>query len=173
MNIAVYDISTSRIIRRCFIPHPMYVETQIHTDNEEFYLNCPPDATHIIDNEPVIIPPDPPTLEEVKAAKLDEINRARDAQELAGFEYLGKMFDSDDKAMKRIGTAVGAAQVYPAFTVEWTCADNSTITLNAEQMLFMPVAMAQYGNALHVKARELKALVEAAVTVEEVEGVSW
>lgn len=171
MRAAIYAISDGAISRFVTGP-PDHVHLQLQ-DGEEFYLNCPPDATHIINDEPVIIPPDPPTLEEVKVFKLAEINQARDRQELAGFEYLGKMFDSDDRAMKRIGTAVGAAQVYPAFTVEWTCADNSTITLNAEQMLFMPVAMAQYGNSLHVKARALKDLVNAAVTVGEVEVINW
>jgi hypothetical protein len=33
--------------------------------DEEFYLNCPATATHIIDNEPVAVPSPAPTQEEL------------------------------------------------------------------------------------------------------------
>ncbi|MBQ8436764.1 MAG: hypothetical protein IJX20_03845, partial [Alphaproteobacteria bacterium] len=33
------------------------------------------------------------SLEELKIIKREEVNRARDAKEQGGFEYLGKMFD--------------------------------------------------------------------------------
>uniref|UniRef100_UPI000A946295 DUF4376 domain-containing protein n=1 Tax=Gulbenkiania mobilis TaxID=397457 RepID=UPI000A946295 len=49
------------------------------------------------------------------------------------------------------------------FSLEWTCADNSTLTLDAAGVIGMPVALAQHAAALHAHARTLKAAAEAAV----------
>jgi len=68
MNIAIYDTISGRIKRLndCL---PCNIDIQCQ-DSEEFYLNCPLEATHIINNEPVtIIPePTPPTEEEITAS---------------------------------------------------------------------------------------------------------
>jgi len=170
MKITIYRISDGEILRSVDCPSD-HVSLQCQ-DGEEFHLNCPPEATHIIDNEPVTIITEP-TLDEIKTAKIRDINHRRDQQELSGFDYLGKRFDSDVNAMRRISIAVQAAQSYPDFIVEWTCQDNSTITLNAEQIIAMPLTMAVYGNELHQKARTLKAQIEAATTIDEVNLIDW
>lgn len=102
------------------------------------------------------------------------ITAARNAEEASGFLAYGKWFDSDTKAIQRISTAVQAAQVVgETFSIEWTCADNSTITLDYSQMIALPAIMAQAANTLHIKARTLKAAIDAATTSAEIDAVVW
>ncbi len=119
-------------------------------------------------------------LDRAKLAKRNQINAARDAEEAAGFDYLGKRFDSNAQAIKRLYGAAMAAQaamaggVHPGdVMVTWTTADGSTIDLTYQQAAGVPVVMAQVATAMHVKAKTLKEQIEAAETVEDVEEVQW
>ena len=119
-------------------------------------------------------------LARAKLARRAEINRARDADENAGFTYLGKPFDSDALAIKRLYGAAMAAQAAIAAGVppgdiftDWTCADGSIQPLTYAQAAGVIEAMAVVGNALHIKARTLKAQIEASSTVEEVSAIQW
>ena len=53
MNIAVYDIETGKI--EWFIVCPPEVVMEQTNDRFEIYLNCPQEATHIIDHLPVML----------------------------------------------------------------------------------------------------------------------
>lgn len=113
-----------------------------------------------IDNPPE--PPEP-TLAEAKAAKAAAVKRKRDLMETQGFMHLGKPFDSDERSVLRITQAALTAQVAGAgFTIDWTAADNSVVTLNQAAMLGMPAALATRANALHQHAAGLKAQIVAA-----------
>lgn len=116
-------------------------------------------------------------LDELKQAKRDEINKARDNAEQGGFEYLGKVFDSDPVSCQRIAlasqTALISKQAQQEFSVVWTCQDNSKITLSADETIGMSLALTSWSNSCHVKASELKALVDKAETKEEVDAISW
>jgi hypothetical protein len=119
-------------------------------------------------------PPAPPPLASIKAAKRKAINAARDAEESAGFDYLGKRFDSDLQGIKRLYGAIMAALVAPGnFDVQWTTSDGSTITLNKGQLTALPLVMAAASNSLHAKARNLKAQINAAQSASEVDAVVW
>lgn len=113
-------------------------------------------------------------LDELKQAKRDEINKARDEAEQGGFLYLGKMFDSDPVSCQRILGATLAAQHAPEdFFITWTCQDNSTVDLNSVELIGLSNALASWSNECHQKASKLKALVDKAETKEEVEVISW
>lgn len=118
-----------------------------------------------------------PTLNELKFAKRAEINAARDAAEQGGFEYLGKFFDSDPISCIRIQ---GAAQSMQAAImaqeiqkITWTCQDNTTIELTAQELLGLSVALAEWSNQCHIKATTLKAQIETATSKEELEQIKW
>lgn len=69
MEASIYQIDSGRIIGRVVAP-PDHISVQCQ-EGEEFYLNCPSEATHIINNEPVTIappPPPPPTESEIIAS---------------------------------------------------------------------------------------------------------
>lgn len=107
-----------------------------------------------------------------KSKACQQINEKRDVLEASGFTYLGVRFDSDEKSVKRIAIAVLAAQVIgEVYVVNWTLADNSTISLTAADVLGLPVAMAQYSNNLHVLARERKEQIMVAETTVEVDDI--
>ena len=120
-----------------------------------------------------------PTLDELKLAKCAEINRSRDAEEQGGFEYLGKVFDSDQISCQRISTAAQALQLMnlseggdiPVIT--WTCADNTTIDLTASDLAGLVIALMEHSNSCHQKATELKEQAEKATTEEELNAISW
>ena len=99
-------------------------------------------------------------FKKAKQAKRAEINAARDAAEQGGFEYMGKVFDSDPISCIRIQ---GAAQSMQAAImaqevqkITWTCQDNSTIELTAQELMGLSVALAEWSNTCHQKATALK-----------------
>lgn len=68
MKVAIYSIETGAIIRKVSCPvNAVHIQAEY---GEEFYLNCPPGATHIIDGEPATIIPatTPLTAEELLGA---------------------------------------------------------------------------------------------------------
>lgn len=173
LKIAIYDKTTGsgKIISRGRVSAD---SVEANTGENEFYLNCPDDATHIIDNEPATLPPD---IESLKVIARSEIKSRRDLEEQLPFEYLGKMFDADEKSIKRLTLASQAAQsailAGQTFEVTWTCADNSTITLDQNQMLGVLGAMMLRGVGLHERCRELKNIIDAATNIEEIATVKW
>lgn len=113
-------------------------------------------------------------LDELKQAKRDEINKARDNAEQGGFEYLGKVFDSDQVSCIRMMGARDALALAPeTVTITWTCQDNTTIELNHSQLVGLVNALATWSNTCHQKASELKAQIDAATSAEELNSITW
>lgn len=115
-----------------------------------------------------------PSLDELKELKRAEINKARDETEQGGFEYMGKVFDSDQVSCIRISSAAQAMQYADDnATITWTCQDNSTIDLNKEQLSGLVVALAQWSNYCHQKATSLKIQIDACKSKEELDKIYW
>lgn len=116
-------------------------------------------------------------LDELKVEKREEINAARDSEEQGGFEYLGKIFDSDQISCLRMSCAAQAMALMPVAepepTITWTCQDNSTIDLTPAEMQGLVSALAQWSNSCHEKATALKTLIEQAESEEDLEKISW
>lgn len=115
-----------------------------------------------------------PSLTELKEAKREEINDARNAAEQGGFSYKGKIFDSDPISCIRISSAAQAMDLAPeGTTITWTCKDNTTIDLTATDLMGLVVALAEWSNTCHQKATQIKTLLEECQTPEEVKKISW
>lgn len=101
-----------------------------------------------------------------KARLRAQVNAERDRREAGAFSYQGKQLDGDERSVKRILTSVQAAQLAVAsgqpFEIDWVCADNSILSLDAQGMIGLPAAMAAHGYALHQHGREIKAQIDAA-----------
>lgn len=114
-------------------------------------------------------------VEEVRAAARAAVTEQRDAHEQGGFAYAGKIIDSDMASCIRIAGAASAAQAALAqqqpFAVDWTCADNSVLALDAVGVVGMLAALAVHSNAVHQHSRTLKAQIEAAATPAEVAAI--
>ncbi len=116
-------------------------------------------------------------LNELKDAKWAEIKAERDYLEQAGVPYLGKVIDSDTVSIQRIAIAVQAAQAVveaeQPFKLYWTMQDNTTLEMDAAQVVGMSVSLAQYSNSLHQIARALREQIDAAKTAEELKAIKW
>ena len=113
-------------------------------------------------------------IEKLKQQKRNEINRTRDQAEQGGFEYMGRVFDSDQISAQRISMFAQAMANAPAEqTITWTCQDNTMIDLNGEQLQGLVVALATWSNECHQKATALKAQIDEAKTKEELDKITW
>lgn len=117
-------------------------------------------------------PPYVPPLEEVQAAKLAELKATRDTLETEPIEYNGNHYDYDDKARDRVNAAIIALDI-TGQSIEWTTADNTNVAVTAQDLRNIIAAVALRSNILHVKYRELKELVLACTTAEEVAEIAW
>lgn len=117
-------------------------------------------------------PPYIPSLDELKQAKINEFKNKRDTLEVEPIEYNGSLFDFDDKARDRINSAIIALDITKG-SIEWTTADNTNVTVTANDLKAIVAAVAVRSNELHIKYRELKELVEACTTKEEVDKITW
>lgn len=79
--------------------------------------------------------------------------------------------DSDSMARSNISGATIAALVAKTnnrpYSITWTLLDNSTVTLDADAMIGLGMAVLAHVNACHERARQLRAEIEAAQTMAE------
>lgn len=156
---------------------PPIPDSFVPITNEEQELYCTGKYIRGEDGKPVKRPAYVPTLEELKVAKWDEIKAERDRRERLPLDYLTKQFDFDDISSQRLQWAIDAARsalfLGETFVITWTCYDNSTIDLTAEQVIGIPIAVAQRTDSLHQTARALREQIEVAETVEALEAIVW
>lgn len=145
--------------------------------DEAYAFICKNQGTKIVDlgnGQYSIVEIPQPTLDELKVLKRAEINQARDKAEQGGFEYMGKIFDSDQVSCIRMSSAAQAMQYADdTATITWTTQDNSTIDLNKSQLMGLVVALAQWSNTCHQKATALKAQIDACDSKEALDKVKW
>ena len=109
----------------------------------------------------------------IRARKIMELKRQRDAAEVEPVEYDGHLYDYDSKARDRIAAAIIALDVQgEGAKISWTTADNEDAVVTAQDLRMIIAAVAVRSNALHTAYRAAKAQVEAASTAEEVEAVT-
>lgn len=112
-----------------------------------------------------------------KTSERAEVISGRNATITGGFLYMGKTIDSDRDSVAAITGAGVAALAAKAssipYSVTWTCADDSTLSLDADGVLGMVVTLALFADAQHTKARPLKDAIKNATTVADVKKVKW
>ena len=111
-------------------------------------------------------------LENIRARKILELKRQRDAAEVEPVDYGGHLYDYDSKARDRISAAIIALDVQgDGAKINWTTADNEDAVVTAQDLRAIVAAVAVRSNALHVAYRTAKAQVEAAGMADEVRAV--
>ena len=121
------------------------------------------------------------TLDELKLAKRQEINQAKDSAEAASpFWYMEKPFDFDPLSRERLNVAIQLAQSLKIAGVpgtqkvtDWKLYDNTLLELTVDALCDMPQAFAAKSAELHQKAWLLKGQVDAATTKEGIEIIKW
>lgn len=120
---------------------------------------------------------DPRTLQQVKDQKWEQIKRDRDAAINAPLSTPYGVFDADANSRANIANAVLYLQTLEQQgtpgTINWTLADNTTITLNYAEMSEVGLLLGQRTNAAYDTARALRAQIDAATTIPEVEAIHW
>lgn len=109
---------------------------------------------------------DPAELAASRAA-LHARRRARRTQaETGGFTFGARRIDSDrDSVLRLTQAALVASQALAAdqpFAVEWVCADDSVLPLDAAGMLAMQAALTAHGLACHNRSQALRTLIDGA-----------
>lgn len=111
---------------------------------------------------------DPNAFETARDAMWQRIKYVRDASEGNGSVTPFGRVDTDPESLLRITGAVQAATIAitagDALALDWTMADNSVVTMDAEMLVAMGRAVALHVDACHQRGRELRQLVEAAET---------
>ncbi|MBQ8809462.1 MAG: DUF4376 domain-containing protein, partial [Bacteroidales bacterium] len=88
-----------------------------------------------------------PTLDEVKAQKIEALKAERDRLEVEDITVNGCTYDYDDKARERINNAIIALQA-SGQTIYWTLADNASVLVSANDLISVVSAVAVRSNTL-------------------------
>lgn len=117
------------------------------------------------------------TLEAVKDRKWSEIKTIRLSKEYGGFICNGSRYDSDEDSTRRIVGATTLASLAKVsgepFAIDWTLADNTVKTLDADSMISVGECLGQYVASIHATSRVLRDQIENATTLEEVALIHW
>lgn len=115
-----------------------------------------------------------PPLSIVKENKISELKGIRDFKEVEPVQTSKGLFDYDDKSRDRLQIARQSLADNPSVeSIVWTTADNQRVAMTITDFAEINSMAAYRSNQLHVKYNELKELVNAAKTVEEVESIQW
>lgn len=112
-------------------------------------------------------------LDQLKAAKWEEIKVARSTAEYGGFTWDGSTFDSDAASQQRIIGASQLATLTPSLEIDWTLSNNTVRTLNAQEMNEVGMALGAHVNAQYVHARTLRQQISDAQTTQELASIVW
>lgn len=112
-------------------------------------------------------------IENIRARKIVELKRQRDAAEVEPVEYGGYLYDYDSKARDRINAAIIALDVQgEGAKISWTTADNEDAEVTAQDLRMIIASVAARSNKLHTAYRAAKAQVEAAQSKDEIDTIS-
>ena len=117
------------------------------------------------------------SLQEIKDAKWLSIKLARETHIDAPLVTPYGTVDSKAKDRTNITDAVlllqTLASVGTPTTIDFTLADNTTVTLTTTEMVTVGLLLGQKVQAAHATARSLRAAIDAALTSEALEEITW
>jgi hypothetical protein len=116
-------------------------------------------------------------LEDIQQVKWNEIKAIRDTKEFDSFTYNGMVFDGDVNAQRRlagyISVSKSALQNELPFSADFILADNSEVTLTAEDFIGIEMAKVIQVAGVFAVATNLRNQIYAATSKEEVEALIW
>lgn len=118
------------------------------------------------------MPPKP--LAEVKAAKLAQLEQARDAETVKDVSALGTTWQADERSQKLLSAAITLAMAGAPLPQVWRDANNSNMPITTlAELVAIAGAMARQTQAAYSKSWTLKDQVDAAQTPGAVDAVVW
>ena len=109
------------------------------------------------------------SLDEAKIKYKNRVKQRREDDEMAGFTYNGKEYDSDLKSIIRISNAAQVAVTNPNFSVFWTAKDNTESLLTGAELIELQAALVAHISVIHINSRSLKQQIDSATTLAELE----
>ncbi len=119
-----------------------------------------------------------PKVEELRAAKNEEINSARAVANLSTFPHEGKRFACDSLSRSDIDGVANHIALFDSFPEGfpggWKAVDNSMLPLaDIDAFRAMYASMTAQGAENFNHSQELKAQLAAASTPEEIAAIQW
>jgi hypothetical protein len=109
-------------------------------------------------------------------ARCEAIDRETQASIDAGVTFMGHVFDADDAAQRHVTGTVVTAQVAiglgQAFQTEWITKHNAIVTLTAEQLFALGIALASHVSNYKLEGRRRKNAVAQTMISEYNGGTS-
>ena len=105
--------------------------------------------------------------------KWAEMKLARDAEEFGGLVFQGNTYDTDALSQQRIQGASQLATLDAITEIDWTTADNTTVTLTKSDVINLGVALGAHITTAHERGRIVRQQIEAATTEAELEAITW
>ena len=126
-----------------------------------------------VDGKYQIVAVPEPTLDEVKAQKLEELNRAHEQAEADahGLSSLGFTVDADDRANRDVDGLLKTLK--DGETVSFCDFNNDFHELNRAQCETLQIEIIQNAQALYAQKWKYRTQVEAAESVEELEAIEF
>lgn len=115
-------------------------------------------------------------LEEAKAQKLSQVNSWRnEARQTEGAEYALDLFDIDEVSQSNIMAQIKVAELLgnPEVQYIYRSKSNKDHMLNLAQLQELGLAIASKVNQVYQHSWNLKAAIQDAKTLEEVQALSW
>lgn len=138
-------------------------------NTDQYQPGIPAGATLTVEAS---IPPKP--LSEVKAAKLTQLEQARDTETFKDVTALGSTWQADERSQKNLNDKLTNCLLGRPLPPVWRDKDNNNlIVTNIAQLVAIAGAMEDQTQAAYVKSWTLKAQVNAATTSAEVDAVVW
>lgn len=117
------------------------------------------------------------SLDALKDAKWAEIKKARTSVEFGQFSYKGMVFDGDVDAQRRLGTYISVSKSAIAagtpFQAEFILADNTVVTLQAEDFVAIELTKANQVAEAFTKAAGLRQSIYSAQSSDELSRINW
>jgi hypothetical protein len=112
-----------------------------------------------------------PALEDVRRQKLDQLASVRWERETGGMTFNGMAVATDAVSQTKIIGAVVGAQIDPNAVINWKMADGTFVTLDAQAITAVAMAVRAHVQACFDREAELKVEIEAASTTEEITAI--
>ena len=114
---------------------------------------------------------------ELQTQKWEEFKQLRDNYKSLGFISNKNIYDSDDESISYINSAVLIAtipkSVSQPFSIDWTLKNNTTVSLDADQMIQVGMDCMTYAQGIFNQGISYRTQINAATTQEELDAIKW
>lgn len=193
MIITIYNKNTGEITKSTYCDED-YIVFQYDSVTEDYIEGTYKHGEYYVeDGQAVSIPTNPGpnytfnyttkqwedlrTLQEVKDVQWEKVKASREAELTSPLLTPFGTFDATISAQKSITDAILLLQTLAAIgnpqNIDFTLADNTTVTLTTPEMVQVGLILGARTQELYSKARPLRAQIDAATTISEVEAIIW